>query len=99
MRCQAGGNEAAIPKLLAAQPPKNQKERHQTEKRTGSRHDTGDWIRRAMIIVRNWEEYRTGAIARELHRHPQTVRERLARFNSETSTDWATSRALVASCA
>src|SRR5262249_9826507 len=39
--------------------------------------------RRAKMIVRSWEGRRTTEIARELACHPQTVRERIARFNAE----------------
>ena len=35
------------------------------------------------MIVRSWDGPRTTAIARELGCHPQTVRERLVRFNAE----------------
>jgi transposase len=48
-----------------------------------SRHAPGDWIRRARMIARRWDGLRTTAVARELLCHPQTVRERLLRFNAE----------------
>jgi transposase len=35
------------------------------------------------MIARSWEGLRTAEIARELRCHPQTVRERLLRFNAE----------------
>jgi len=35
------------------------------------------------MIVRSWEGLRTTAIAAEVGCHPQTVRERIARFNAE----------------
>jgi transposase len=35
------------------------------------------------MITRSWDGLRTAQIARELHCHPQTVRERLIRFNTE----------------
>jgi transposase len=35
------------------------------------------------MIARSWDGLRTAAIARELACHPQTVRERLLRFNAE----------------
>jgi transposase len=35
------------------------------------------------MITRSWDGQRTAQIARELQCHPQTVRERLARFNAE----------------
>jgi transposase len=39
-------------------------------------------IIRARMIARSWDGLRTTAIAAELGCHPQTVRERLARFNA-----------------
>ena len=72
-----------MPKLLFARPPLDPKEEQQIRKLAGSRHAPGDWIRRARMIVHSWEGKRTTIIARELHCHPQTVRERLIRFNAE----------------
>jgi transposase len=72
-----------MPKLLRARPPRDAVEEHQVRKLAGSRHAPGDWILRARMIVRSWAGLRTGAIAAELHCHPQTVRERLLRFNAE----------------
>ncbi len=72
-----------MPKLLRARPPLDAKEERQVRKLAGSRHAPGDWIRRARMIGRSWDGLRTAAIAAELGCHPQTVRERLARFNAE----------------
>jgi transposase len=72
-----------MPKLLRARPPLDDKEDHQIRKLAGSRHAPGDWSRRARMIARSWDGLRTGAIAAELGCHPETVRERLARFNAE----------------
>jgi transposase len=72
-----------MPKLLVARPPVDVVEERQVRKVAGSRHAPGDWIRRAQMIVRSWEGLRTTVIARELGCHPQTVRERLTRFNAE----------------
>jgi transposase len=72
-----------MPKLLFARPPVDVVEERQVRKVAGSRHAPGDWIRRAQMIVRSWDGLRTTAIARELGCHPQTVRERLTRFNTE----------------
>jgi transposase len=71
-----------MPKLLRARPPRDAVEEHQVRKLAGSRHAPGDWILRARMIVHSWAGLRTGAIAAELHCHPQTVRERLLRFNA-----------------
>ena len=72
-----------MPKLLFARPPVDLVEERQVRKVAGSRHAPGDWIRRAQMIVRSWDGLRTTVIARELGCHPQTVRERLTRFNAE----------------
>src|ERR671938_1908028 len=72
-----------MPKLLRARPPLDVTEERQVRKLAGSRHAPGDWIRRAQMIARSWDGLRTAVIARELQCHPQTVRERLARFNAE----------------
>lgn len=72
-----------MPKLLVARPPVDVVEERQVRKVAGSRHAPGDWIRRAQMIVRSWAGLRTTVIARELGCHPQTVRERLTRFNAE----------------
>ena len=52
-------------------------------KLAGSRHEPGDWIVRARMIVRSWERKRTIAIAHDLSCHPQRIRERILRFNAE----------------
>src|SRR5215211_2157599 len=72
-----------MPMLLRARPPLDVTEERQVRKLAGSRHAPGDWIRRAQMVARSWEGLRTGDIARELQCHPQTVRERLVRFNTE----------------
>jgi transposase len=72
-----------MPKLLRARLPLDSTEERQVRKLAGSRHAPGDWIRRAQMITRSWEGLRTTEIARALQCHPQTVRERLVRFNAE----------------
>jgi transposase len=72
-----------MPKLLHARPAQDASEARQLRKLARSRHGPADWIRRARMIVRSWDGARTTAIARELGCHPQTVRERLVRFNAE----------------
>ncbi len=72
-----------MPKLLFARSPLDEKEAHQIRKLAGSRHAPGDWISRAQMIVRSWEGKRTTVIAPELGCHPQTVRERITRFNAD----------------
>jgi transposase len=72
-----------MPKLLRARPPLDADEERRVRKLAGSRHAPGDWIRRARMIARSWDGLRTAAVAAELACHPQTVRERLLRFNAE----------------
>ncbi len=72
-----------MPKLLQARPPRDVDEERRIRRLAGSRHAPGDWIRRATMIARSWDGVRTSAIARGLGCHPQTVRERLLRFNAE----------------
>src|SRR5918994_191480 len=72
-----------MPKLLRARPPVDAAEERRVRKLAASRHAPGDWIRRARMIARSWDGLRTAAIAAAVGCHPQTVRERLARFNGE----------------
>ena len=72
-----------MPRLLAARPPRDELEAGQVRKLAGSRHAPGDWILRARMVALSWAGLRVPAIAAELRCHPQTVRERLARFNAE----------------
>jgi len=72
-----------MPKLLFARLPHDAADAQQIHKLAGARHAPGDWIRRAQMIMRSWQGERTTAIAAALQCHPQTVRERLTRFNAE----------------
>ena len=72
-----------MPKLLQARAAQDAAEERQVRKLAASRHAPADWRQRARMIVRSWEGCRTTAIAAELGCHPQTVRERLIRFNAE----------------
>jgi transposase len=72
-----------MPKLLRARAPHDDAEECQVRRLVRSRHAPGDWIVRARMIARSWEGLRTTAIAQELGCHPQTVRERIVRFNAE----------------
>jgi transposase len=71
-----------VPKVLVARLPIDEQEERTIRKLAGARHAPGDWIRRARIIVASWEGKSTKEIAAELGCHPQTVRERLHRFNA-----------------
>lgn len=70
-------------KLRFARLPTDDAEERQVRKLAASRHAPGDGIRRARMIARSWDGLRTTAIAAEVSCHPQTVRERIARFNVE----------------
>ena len=71
-----------MPKLVFARPAHDAAEEHQIRKLARSRHAPADWIARARMIARSWDGLRTTAIATELSCHPQTVRERIVRFNA-----------------
>jgi transposase len=77
------GEEAAVAVLLYARPPVDAAEERTIPKLAGARHAPGDWIRRAQIITGSWDGLGTTQIAERLGCHPQTVRERLHRFNAE----------------
>src|SRR5829696_2731839 len=77
------GEEAAVAVLLYARPPVDAAEERTIRKLAGARHAPGDWIRRAQIITGSWDGLGTTQIAERLGCHPQTVRERLHRFNAE----------------
>jgi transposase len=72
-----------MPKLLQARTPRDDAEERTVRKLAASRHAPGDWIRRARMIAFSWHGWRTTTIAAELQCHPQTVRERIERFNAE----------------
>ncbi len=72
-----------MPKLLQARAPQDATEECRVRKLAASRHAPADWSRRARMVVGSWAGQRTTRIAAGLSCHPQTVRERLARFNAE----------------
>ncbi len=72
-----------MPKLLHARAPQDDAEEGKVRRLAASRHAPADWRVRAQMIVRSWAGLRTIRIAAELGCHPQTVRERLTRFNAE----------------
>ena len=72
-----------MPKLLQARAPRDDAEERVIRKLAASRHAPGDWIERAKMIAWSWDGWRTTAMAAELQCHPQTVRERIVRFNAE----------------
>jgi transposase len=72
-----------VPKLLYARAPQGTDEERKIRKLAGSRHAPADWIKRARMIILSWEGLRTAMIAAKLRCHPQTVRERIHRFNAQ----------------
>jgi transposase len=72
-----------MPKLLKAHPAEDPQEEGTIRKLARSRHAPMDVIQRAQMITASWEGQRTAAIARQLDCHPQTIRERLHRYNTE----------------
>jgi transposase len=72
-----------MPKLLYARDPQDTLEEQKVRKLANTRHAPADWIGRARMIVLSWSGLRARAIAAQLGCHPQTVRERIHRFNAE----------------
>jgi len=75
--------EKIVPKLLYARASQGTEETRKIRKLAGSRHAPADWKMRAQMIALSWDGLRTTQIASELRCHPQTVRERIHRFNEE----------------
>jgi transposase len=71
-----------MPIRLYARPPLDTAEERAIRKLAGARHAPGDWIQRARMITASWQGQTTTQIAAGLGCHPQTVRERLHRFNT-----------------
>jgi transposase len=78
-----GERSQNMPKLLYARDPQDTLEEQKVRKLANTRHAPADWIGRARMIVLSWSGLRTRAIAGQLGCHPQTVRERIHRFNTE----------------
>jgi transposase len=72
-----------MPRLLYARVLQDTVEEQKVRKVANSRHAPADWIVRARMILLSWSGLRTTGIAAELGCHPQTVRERIHRFNAE----------------
>jgi transposase len=77
-----------MPKLLFARQAQDQREQGRIHKLARSRNVPGDVMMRAKMITASWAGKRTSRIAIELGCHPQTVRERLQRFNEEGLEGW-----------
>ena len=72
-----------MPKLCHARAPTDSAEVAQIRKLAHSHHAPHDCKQRAQMIALSWEGLRTAEIACYLRCHPQTVRERFERFNTE----------------
>ena len=72
-----------MPKLCRARPPADAAEERRVRRLARSRLAPHDGICRARMIAMSWDGRRTADIAAELECHPQTVRERIVRFNAE----------------
>jgi transposase len=72
-----------MPRLLRARAPQDAAEEGTVRHLAASRRAPADWRARARMVVRSWAGLRTIRIAAELGCHPQTVRERLTRFDVE----------------
>jgi len=70
-----------MPKRIKAHPADNPEEAATIRKLARSRLAPRAVIQRAQMIVASWDGQRTTEIAKQLGCHPQTVRERLQRFN------------------
>lgn len=72
-----------MPKLCRARPPEDAAEERRVRRLARSRLGPRDCILRARMVAMSWDGGRVADIAAELECHPQTVRERFARFNAE----------------
>jgi transposase len=74
---------SAVPKILAARPPRDELEDKQIRRLARARHAPADWIERARIVTSSWSGLRVPAIAEQLGCHEKRVRHWLHRFNAE----------------
>lgn len=70
-----------MPKLIKARAAQDEQEGAKVRKLASSRMAPQAVIQRARMVVLSWEGQRTSAIAQQPGCHPQTVRERVQRFN------------------
>jgi transposase len=81
-----------MPKFCHARAPADPAEAAQIRKLAQSRHAPHDCKQRAQMITLSWEGLHTGEIACHLRCHPQTVRERFERFQTEGIDGLTTNR-------
>src|SRR5688572_133522 len=79
----AHGSGERMPKVLRARRPTDVAEERWLRKLTRSKRAPAEQVLRARTIVMSWEGAETATIATRLGCHPQTVRDRIARFNAE----------------
>ena len=72
-----------MPKLLKARLPSDLEVERWLRKLARSKRAPAEQVLRARTIVMSWDGAETAAIATGLGCHPQTVRERIARFNAD----------------
>jgi transposase len=72
-----------MPKVLRARRLHDDIEECRLRKLAGSRRAPAEQVVRARTIVLSWDGESTATIAARLGCHPQTVRDRIARFNAE----------------
>jgi transposase len=72
-----------MPKHIQARQAASAEEERVVDKLANSRHGPADVIRRAQMVAGSWEGKTVQVIALELNCHPQTVRERITRFNEQ----------------
>ncbi|HZO24926.1 MAG TPA: helix-turn-helix domain-containing protein [Chloroflexota bacterium] len=79
----AHGSGEDMPKVLRAHRPSDVVEERWLRKLARSKRAPAEQVLRARTIVMSWDGDETATIATRLGCHPQTVRDRIARFNAE----------------
>jgi transposase len=72
-----------MPKLLRARPPTDSAEERLLRKLAASKRAPAEQVLRARTIAESWDGADTATIAASLGCHPQTVRDRISRFNAD----------------
>jgi transposase len=72
-----------MPKHVQARAALDEQEARQVRKLALIHHAPADWKFHARMVAASWTGQAPNEIAAELHRHPQTVRVHLVRFNAE----------------
>lgn len=72
-----------MPKVLRAHRLADVREERWLRKLARSKRAPAEQVSRARTIVMSWDDAETATIATRLGCHPQTIRDRIARFNAE----------------